>query len=105
MQFARRDFGVIEIEKQFIILGGQGKIRTETCGFYVNGFECKSREPTLTNFQEYPAMMKIDPDFTNKCKMFSTVTKSSTTKATSKSFVTTTKSITTKNQLVNQKGL
>ena len=94
LQFARYSFGIIEIEKKFIVLGGVGTIRSEICQFTGKGLECKIREPTLTSFQEYPVMMKIDPDFTNKCKMYSTVTKppKSTTKTSSKSNVTTPKS-------------
>ena len=94
LQFSRHGFGAIEIEKKFVILGGKGKIRSELCQYGVNGLACKSREPTLTSFQEYPVMMKIDPDFTNKCKMYSTVTKppKPTTKTSSKANVTTPKS-------------
>ena len=94
LQFSRHGFGVLEIEKMFVVLGGKGQIRSETCQFTAKGLECKSREPTLTSFKNYPAMMKIDPDFTNKCKMYSTVTKplKSTTKTSSKSNVTTPKS-------------
>ena len=92
LQFSRHGFGAIEIEKKFVILGGKGKIRSELCQYGVNGLECKSREPTLTSFQKYPVMMKINPDFTNKCKMYSTVTKpsKSTAKTSSKANVSTT---------------
>ena len=80
LQFSRHGFGVIEIEKMFVILGGEGQIRSETCQFTSKGLECKSREPTLTSFKNYPALMKIDPDFTNKCKMFSSVKSTMATK-------------------------
>ena len=89
LQFSRHGFGVIEIEKKFVVLGGEGKIRSELCQYGMNGLECKSREPTLTSFKNNPAMMKIDPDLTNKCKMYSAVTKppKSTSKASSKANV------------------
>ena len=75
LQFSRHGFGVIEVEKKFMVLGGKEKSRTEMCQFSVDGLECKSREPTLTGFQQYPAMLKIDPGYTDKCKMFSTFSK------------------------------
>ena len=89
LQFSRHGFGVIEIEKMFVVLGGEGQIRSEICQFTSKGLGCKSREPTLTSFKNYPATMKIDPDLTNKCKMYSAITKSpkSTSKTSSKAKV------------------
>ena len=85
LQFSRHGFGAIEIQKQFLILGGEGKKRTEVCVLNSETIKCKSREPTLNNFQSYPAMMVIETEYTEQCKNFSVVqTTASTTKMTTK---------------------
>ena len=86
LQFSRHGFGAIEIQKQFLILGGEGKKRTEICVITGEKVKCKSREPTLNNFIYYPAMMIIETEYTERCKNFSVVkqTTTSTTKSVTK---------------------
>ena len=74
LQFSRYAFGAIEIQKQFLIMGGEGKKRTETCTITGKSIKCKSREPTLNNFQNYPALMVVETDYTERCKKLSTTT-------------------------------
>ena len=83
MQFSRYGFGAIEIQKQFLIMGGEGKKRTETCILTGESIKCKSREPSLNNFLYYPAMMVIETEYTERCKNFSTVQKTTTNTAKS----------------------
>ena len=83
LQFSRHGFGVVEIQKQFLVMGGKGKKRTEMCVVTGQKIKCKSREPTLNDFQFYPALMVIETEYTEQCKKFST-TKSTTTPKTGK---------------------
>ena len=61
-------------------MGGEGKKRTEICVITGEKVKCKSREPTLSNFFYYPAMMVIETEHTERCKNFSMVQKSTNTK-------------------------
>ena len=83
LQFSRHGFGAIETQKQFLIMGGEGKKRTEI--FVITGekVKCKSREPILSNFLYYPAMMVVETEYTERCKIFSTVQKTTTNTAKS----------------------
>ena len=92
LQFSRHLFGVLEIQKHFLIIGGEGKKRTEVCIVTGEKIKCKSREPTLNNFQCYPALMVVEPDYTERCKNFSMVQKTtmSTTKLTTTTPISTT---------------
>ena len=89
MQFKRHGFGAIEIQKQFLIMGGEGKIRTEICEITGEKAKCKSREPTLNNFLYYPAMMIIETEYTDRCKNFSMIQKATTSKTKSTTKITT----------------
>ena len=82
------------------MIGGQGNVRSETCEITGEIIECKSREPTLNNFQQYPAMMIIEPSYTEQCKVFSTVDKNSTSNTLSQVSASPTKA-TGKNKLCN----
>ena len=94
LQFSRHGFGAIETQKQLLIMGGEGKKRTEICVITGEKVKCKSREPTLSNFLYYPAMMVIETEYTERCKKFSTVQK--TTTSTTKSVTKLTTKSTTK---------
>ena len=83
LQFSRYGFGAIEIQKHFLIMGGEEKKRTETCVISGESIKCKSREPSLNNFLYYPAMMVIETEYTERCKNFSTVQKTTTNTAKS----------------------
>ena len=78
LQFSRYGFGAIEIQKHFLIMGGEEKKRTETCVISGESIKCKSQEPTLNNFQFYPALMVVETDYTERCKNFSMVQKTTT---------------------------
>ena len=87
LQFSRHGFGAIETQKQLLIMGGEGKKRTEICVITGEKVKCKSREPTLNDFLYYPAMMVIETEYTERCKNFSMVKK--TTIATTATTATT----------------
>ena len=91
LQFSRHAFGAIETQKQFLVMGGEDKKRTEMCTLTGESIKCKSREPTLNNFKLYPALMVVETDYTERCKNFSLVQK--TTTSTTK-LTTTTKTFT-----------
>ena len=93
LRFSRHAFGAIEIQKQFLIMGGGDKKRTETCILTGESIKCKSREPTLNSFQLYPALMVVETDYTEHCKNFSLVQK--TTLSTTKLTTTSTMKMTT----------
>ena len=93
LQFSRHVFGVVEIQKHFLVMGGEGKKRTEVCVVTDEKIKCKSREPTLNNFQLYPALMVVETDYTEHCKNFSLVQK--TTLSTTKLTTTSTMKMTT----------
>ena len=78
LQFSRHRFGAIETQKQFLIMGGEGKKRSELCEVTGETIKCKSSEPTLNNFQLYPAMMVVETEYTESCKKFSMVQKTTT---------------------------
>ena len=81
LQFSRHGLGAIEIQKQFLVMGGEGKKRTEVCVVTGETIKCKSREPIFNDFQFYPALMVVETGYTEQCKIFST-TKSTTTPKT-----------------------
>ena len=78
LQFSRYAFGAIEVQKHFLIMGGEEKKRTETCVISGESIKCKSREPTLNNFQFYPALMVVETDYTEHCKNFSMIQETTT---------------------------
>ena len=102
LQFSRHGFGAVEIQKHFLVMGGEGKKRTEICVITGEKVKCKSREPTLNNFLHYPAMMVIETEYTERCKNFSMVQKTttSTTKSLTKLTTKSTTKLTTKS-LIN----
>ena len=95
LQFSRYGFGAIEVQKHFLIMGGEEKKRTETCVISGESIKCKSREPTLNNFQFYPALMVVETDYTERCKNFSMVQKTTTSTMKLKTTTTTTTTSTT----------
>ena len=95
LQFSRYGFGAIEIQKHFLIMGGEEKKRTETCVISGESIKCKSREPTLNNFQFYPALMVVETDYTERCKNFTMVQKTTTSTMKLKTTTTTTTTSTT----------
>ena len=68
LQQPRHGFGMVEIENKFLIMGGHGDLRTETCEVTGEAIECESREPTVNEFRYYPAMMVVSGKSINQCK-------------------------------------
>ena len=62
LQTWRHAFGVIEIEKKFLVMGGWGDKRSEICELANDTIDCTSREPTLNKFEYYPAMMIVSKE-------------------------------------------
>ena len=65
--FGRNAFGVIEIDRKFLLMGGRGNKRTEVCEFKDTTIKCTAREPTMKNFHYFPEMMIVPPDFADNC--------------------------------------
>ena len=68
LQYSRHAFGLIEIENKYLIIGGQGRMHTETCEVTGETIKCDSREPIVNNFRYYPAMMLVSDESINQCK-------------------------------------
>ena len=66
LQHGRHDFGAIEVEKKFLVMGGEGKKISEICQWVGEEIECKEREPIFDNFY-IPATMTIFPDYVKNC--------------------------------------
>ena len=67
LQHKRHGFGVIAIDNKYLIMGGHGNMRTETCEVTGEAIECESRQPTV-NFWYYPAMMVVSEESIKQCK-------------------------------------
>ena len=63
----RYGFGLIEVDKKFLVMGGEGDMQTEVCEIKGETVACTSREPTLTQFRYYPEMMVVSSDFVDNC--------------------------------------
>ena len=56
----RSGHGVIQVDNQFIVVGGNrayGDEPTESCKFNKESIICTTREPQLSNFAYYPELM------------------------------------------------
>ena len=67
LQHDRHAFGIIEVHTKYLVMGGQGEMRTETCELKNEKIECTSREPTLNEFRFYPALMIVPSDYADNC--------------------------------------
>ena len=67
LQYDRHGFGVIEINKKFLLMGGQGNKPTELCEVKNETIVCTSREPTMAEFRYTPEMMIVKSDFASSC--------------------------------------
>ena len=65
LRVARDRHGVIQVENEFIVIGGhrddyaRENVPTESCKLNQQSITCTTREPTLLNFAYYPELMLI----------------------------------------------
>ena len=67
LQNYRHGFGLIEIDKKFLVMGGQGNTPTEVCEVKNELIECTPREPTMNDFYYNPEMMMVTSNYANSC--------------------------------------
>ena len=68
LQQSRRGFGLIEMSNKFIVIGGKSEgMLTEVCELKNEFIKCTSREPTLNDFVDYPALMIVSSDYADNC--------------------------------------
>ena len=51
LKYTRNEFGMIQIGDEYLIVGGQGDKKTETCRLENDEMICTEREPTMTDFR------------------------------------------------------
>ena len=66
LQHSRHDFGVIEVGKKFLVIGGEGDQYLEICEWVGIQIECKELKPTFKDFFG-PAMITIFPGSIKNC--------------------------------------
>ena len=60
LKVARKEHGVIQIDNEFIVVGGdQYNAPTESCKLNLLSMTCTTREPQLSYFAFYPELMLI----------------------------------------------
>ena len=59
LQVNRRGHGVIQVDNEFIVVGGLGYKPTESCKLTGQSMTCTKRKPNLIKFFEYPQLMLI----------------------------------------------
>ena len=57
LKVARYGHGVIQVDNEFIVVGGRGNLPTESCKLNGQSMKCTTREPQLLNFAYYPELM------------------------------------------------
>ena len=61
LKVARRAHGVIQVDIEFIVVGGytapDGAVPTESCKLNGKSMTCTTREPQLSSFALYPELM------------------------------------------------
>ena len=67
LQYNRHGFGIIDINKKLLVMGGQGNMPTEVCKVKNETIVCTSREPNMNEFRYTPEMMKVTSDYANSC--------------------------------------
>ena len=61
---ARQGHGVIQTGSSFLVVGGLfGPAPTEKCEMSDSQVKCKTMEPTLTGYIQYPELMSVPADF------------------------------------------
>ena len=61
LQVNRRGHGVIQVDNEFIVVGGDVKRKSESCKLNRQSMKmkCTPRQPDLTKFKNYPELMLI----------------------------------------------
>ena len=59
LKVARQGHSVIQVDNEFIVVGGKGNFPTESCKLDGQSMTCTTREPKLDNFSHYPVLMVI----------------------------------------------
>ena len=60
LKVARRGHGVIQFDKEFIVVGGwDDNVPTESCKLNGQTMTCTTREPNLSYFSWYPELMLV----------------------------------------------
>ena len=60
LKVARYGHGVIQVDNEFIVVGGEpkiGSVMTESCKLNGQSMTCTTREPQLLKFAWYPELM------------------------------------------------
>ena len=67
LRYRRNAFGIIEVDKKVLVMGGHFDKSTEICEITDATIKCSSRKPIMTDFIYYPAMMIVPSDFSKNC--------------------------------------
>ena len=59
----RHGHGVFINQDQFIVVGGEDSLGTERCILEGDSIQCKTVDPEIENFMNYPKMMSVHQDF------------------------------------------
>ena len=59
LKVPRTGHGVVQVDNEFIVVGGKGNCPTESCKLNGQSMTCITREPKLDNFFHYPVLMVI----------------------------------------------
>ena len=66
----RQKNNVIEVQGQFLILGGEikkdgllGTVQTEKCVFEETKLQCSEQDPLLENYSNFPELFHISEDY------------------------------------------
>ena len=59
LNVAREGHGAIQVENEFIVVGGTGIMPTESCKFNRQSISCITRQPQV-NFYYYPELMHLN---------------------------------------------
>ena len=63
MKQARMRHNVIYNGEDFIVVGGEARMATETCTLKNNKFQCVEHEPTLDLYRDYPELFLVEDSF------------------------------------------
>ena len=63
LNHARMSHGVILVEYRFWVIGGWGKLKTESCIIVNDRFTCYDQQSELDNYKFYPILFAVPNDF------------------------------------------
>ena len=64
---ARRGHAVVFDGTQFLVIGGAGDVKTESCVLIGYNVTCTEHELGLQDYHYYPELLLVDGDFGNDC--------------------------------------